>query len=229
MLVSLSRRGWRELQSREREALCATFERVGPAAPTLCEPWTTSTIAAHLAVSEAAGGAPLGLTYPIRRVVGARATGAALRRLAGVSERVTRRTEARGWAWLLDRLRRGPPALYSLPALARIRFLEAWIHHEDVRRATDPTPRATGPDVEEALVEAMITVARMPEFAVPRRGVRVVLPDGRSFQTTDEVLVTATGDPGEILLWVAGRGTVADVVIEGDRGAITALANGLAF
>src|SRR5262249_60545235 len=33
-------------------ALCDTLERVGPAAPTLCEGWTTADLAAHLVVRE---------------------------------------------------------------------------------------------------------------------------------------------------------------------------------
>ena len=36
----------------ERLALCRTLERVGPDAPTLCPPWRTRDLAAHLVLRE---------------------------------------------------------------------------------------------------------------------------------------------------------------------------------
>lgn len=227
--MTLSRAEWRDLQREERRALCTTFEQVGPGAPTLCEGWTASSIAAHLVVSESLGGLPLGVSYPIRRMIGARATQATLRRMGGGIQRANERTERRGWTWLLERLRPGPPALYALPALALIRLPEAWVHHEDVRRAADPTPRPTTDQVDEALAESMAALTRMPELAVPRRGLRAVLPDGRSFQTSDDVRVTVTGPPGEVLLWMAGRRSVAAVTVDGADEDVEALAAGLTF
>ena len=38
--------------ARERQALCDTLERVGPAAPTLCDPWSSAELAAHLVIRD---------------------------------------------------------------------------------------------------------------------------------------------------------------------------------
>jgi len=38
--------------SSERQGLCDTFKRVGPDTPTLCSPWLTRDLAAHLVVRE---------------------------------------------------------------------------------------------------------------------------------------------------------------------------------
>ena len=36
----------------ERAALCDTLEAVGPDVPTLCDPWTTAELAAHLVIRD---------------------------------------------------------------------------------------------------------------------------------------------------------------------------------
>ena len=48
----------------ERRALCDTFERVGPDAPTLCSPWLTRDLAAHLVVRERRPDAAAGIWVP---------------------------------------------------------------------------------------------------------------------------------------------------------------------
>ena len=40
------------LAQNERAALCDTFSVVGPHAPTLCDPWTTAELAAHLVIRD---------------------------------------------------------------------------------------------------------------------------------------------------------------------------------
>ena len=40
------------LARRERISLCDTFTRTGPDAPTLCSPWTTADLAAHLVIRD---------------------------------------------------------------------------------------------------------------------------------------------------------------------------------
>ena len=49
---------------RERYALCDTFEAVGPDAPTLCTPWRTRDLAAHLVIREGRPDAAVGLLVP---------------------------------------------------------------------------------------------------------------------------------------------------------------------
>ena len=45
----------------ERAALCDTFEKYGPEAPTLCEGWLTLDLAAHMAAREDRLDAAVGL------------------------------------------------------------------------------------------------------------------------------------------------------------------------
>ena len=213
----------------EREALLGTLRAVGPDAPTLCPPWTASTVAAHLAVSEVGRGAVWAVALPVRRLLGARLTGAALARLQPFFQRTTSRAEEEGWESLLARLEAGPPALFRGETVARIRFLEDWIHHEDVRRANGFGPRPADGRMEEALVESMQAVMSMPELAVPRRQVEAVLPDGRTFRLSERTSVRVSGRPGEIALYLAGRSSVADVTVEGDPADVERLAAGLVF
>ena len=49
---------------RERSALCDTFETVGPDAPTLCSPWRTRDLAAHLVIREGRPDAAVGMLVP---------------------------------------------------------------------------------------------------------------------------------------------------------------------
>jgi hypothetical protein len=53
-----------EVLLRERAALCATLDEVGPEAPTLCEGWLTADLAAHLLVRETRPDAGLGILLP---------------------------------------------------------------------------------------------------------------------------------------------------------------------
>lgn len=48
---------------RERRALVATFREVGPQAPTLCEGWNTTDLAAHLVVRERRLDATAGIAF----------------------------------------------------------------------------------------------------------------------------------------------------------------------
>jgi uncharacterized protein (TIGR03085 family) len=215
--------GLTELRSRERVELCATLREVGPDAPTLCDRWTATDIAAHMVVSERASGLPMVFAYGLRRVLPARVTLRAMRSLSAVGERQTTKTRRHGWTVLLDRLAAGPPSPYRLASVAPIRLIEEWIHHEDIRRANELPSRPARAEVDEALWKAALRLTAFPEFLPGRDGIEVVLPDGRSRRLGAVTRVRVEGPPGEALLYLSGRTTAAQVAVSGDDDAIRAL------
>ena len=81
--------------SSERQGLCDTFERVGPDAPTLCSPWRTRDLAAHLVVRERRPDVSAGILVPA---------------LAGRLAKVQDGYAAWEWPRLVNEVRTGPPA-----------------------------------------------------------------------------------------------------------------------
>ena len=217
------------LHRAEREQLLETLRAVGPDAPTLCSPWTASTVAAHLVASEAGRGVPWAGALPLRVVLGARVTGALLQRLAPRFEQGTRRVEARGWPWLLERLDAGPPRLFRIDRIARIRLLEDWVHHEDVRRANGRGHRPSDPAFDALILDSMRAAATMPELAEPRRTLEARFPDGTIMRLSDEVKVRITGSPSEVVLFLAGRHQVADIEVDGAPDDVAAVTGSLSF
>ena len=55
------------LTSNERAAICDSFEKFGPDAPTLCEGWNTRDLLAHMLVRERRPDAGAGLIVPLLR------------------------------------------------------------------------------------------------------------------------------------------------------------------
>ncbi|KNX37288.1 TIGR03085 family metal-binding protein [Luteipulveratus halotolerans] len=202
----------------ERHALCDTFERVGPDAPTLCEGWQTRDLAVHLIVRESRPDAAAAMV---------------LKPLAGHARSVAKELAARPWDELVDQVRGGPPRLsaFALPGVdERANTGEMFVHHEDVLRAADPAARRDlSPDLEHALWKALPSLARLTLRKVPL-GVRAI-SDGHGEQTlrsgqSDGPSVTLHGRPGEVLLQIYGRagadGARADVEVDGDAASVTA-------
>jgi uncharacterized protein (TIGR03085 family) len=186
-------------ESRERAALCVTFERVGPDAPTLCSGRTTGELLAYMLVGE-------------RRFV-VSLTGLVVTPLARAAEARMRR---RPWLEMVELLRTGPA--WWVPGGRPgdgLDFLKLFVHHEDIRRARSAwTPRAAGPYREETLWRAALRLARL---AYRRSSVGVVLrrPDGASSQVcTGFELITVIGEPGELVMHMAGRSAL--VTFDGD-------------
>lgn len=211
-----------ELRARERDELVATLREVGPSAPTLCAGWSAADIGAHLAISEQAWGVPLFVFNGVRLVLPARLTRRLIDGAQGTGDRLNARMLGRGWDAVLARLESGPPRLYRYGSLARLRTVEEWIHHEDVRRGSGLPARRMAPAYEAALWHAGTRIARFPEFRFGRQGIELDAGDGRRFLVDDgaPARVRVSGPPGELLLYLVGRGAAADVSVSGDEDAI---------
>lgn len=195
---------------KERAALVDTLRATGPDAPTLCEGWHTRDLAAHLVVRERRLDAAPGILVP---------------KLAGYTARVQDQvTASTDWPDLLAQVAAGPP-LYS-PFILIDRFAnvtEMFIHHEDVRRAgTDWEPRVLDQETTDALAGQVRMFARMTLSRAPAR-VSLTTRDGKVLTTAGKGSpVTVSGDPGELLLFAAGR-EPARVSFDGDADAIAAV------
>ena len=212
-----------ELRRSERNELLRTLADVGADAPTLCNDWSASDLAAHLVASERYAGVPLAISYPLRGVLPTRVVVAAMRSLQNVSQRQLGRAKAHGWSWLLERLAVGPPAAFGWGSIGLVRLVEEWIHHEDIRRANGLPTRQPSPDLDEALWEAGTLLTGFAEFRPGRDGIEAVLPNGRTRRIGNISRARVEGTPGEILLFVAGRVTVAQVNVTGDLAGIAGL------
>ena len=202
--------------AQERAALCDLFERLGPDAPTLLDGWTTVKLAAHLLLRERDPIAAPCLVLP-----GAPARFAERRTAAMV-----RRRE---FAWLIDRLRAGPPVGFfrlgwgrSFPSLN-----EFFVHHEDVRRANGSGPRDDlAPDLQAALWRNVQRGSRFLGRRVRGAGLDVVWAGTghRKAVRDGDARVALRGAPRELLLYLLGRQAVAQVDLVGPPEAVAAVA-----
>jgi uncharacterized protein (TIGR03085 family) len=195
---------------RERAALVETMQAIGPDAPTLCTGWTTKDLAAHLVVRE-------------RRLDAA--PGIAIGFLAGYTDKVQRQTAAStGFDELVGKVASGPPLFSPFKVFDAVANMdEMFIHHEDVRRAgTHWEPRALDENTTSSLARQVSSFARMTLSKAPAR-VSLATPQGKVLSTAGKgAPVTITGDPGELLLFAAGR-EPARVSFDGDADAIAAV------
>ena len=200
------------LQTSERRGLCDLMEELGPAAPTLCEGWTTYDMAAHLYVREHDPIAGVGIVLPPAERLHDQA--------------ISRTKERTPFEVLLRKVRSGPPLWWKpLDGLANVQ--EMFVHHEDVRRGSgDGAPR---PESEVGELEARLWGnLRRTHWMMTRniKGVRVELhASGHEpirAGSGDDV-VTVEGRAGEIVLYLLGRRAAADVDITGSETAVAAL------
>jgi uncharacterized protein (TIGR03085 family) len=189
----------------ERAALCDTFERLGPDAPTLCEGWTTADLAAHLVARERD---PRGMPGIVLGGPFARYT-----------TKLRERQKAKGYDVLLQRLRSGPPALMvaTMPAAD---VNENWIHHEDARRANGEGPRPEDPATAAVMVGLIKRVGGLQTRGLKPFGIELELPDGsRVVLRKAPRSVVLRGPVGESALYLAGRREAAHVELDGDAEA----------
>jgi uncharacterized protein (TIGR03085 family) len=202
-----------DLDAIEREQLCDLFLELGPDAPTLCEGWATVDLAAHLVMREhdpRSGLAILGGD-----------------RFNGLEERLLTRNKAKGYETLVERLRSGPPLVpWRLPGLRTLLNLNEWyVHHEDVRRANGRPPRTDRPDLDRALWDLLGRTGRVAVRGLKGAGLVVDAPGhGERTLKKGDPLVTVTGGPQELALFVNGRRDAAQVELAGDQAGLDALA-----
>jgi uncharacterized protein (TIGR03085 family) len=187
------------LAQQERTTLCDLFVERGPDAPTLCEGWRTVDLAAHLVVRERRPDSGPGLVWPP---------------LAGHTDKVRRAVRDRTpWEKLVETVRRGPPLLLR-PFDAPMNTVEFFIHVEDVRRAQDGwEPRPISAELADALW-ARVGPGGMAK-KVPATVV-ITSPGRADKERGTGPRLTLAGDPGELVMFGAGRQGAARVEISGD-------------
>ncbi|MET7602217.1 TIGR03085 family metal-binding protein [Streptomyces avermitilis] len=197
---------------RERLLLADLLEAEGPDAPTLCEGWNTRDLAAHVVVRERRADAAGGLL---------------IKQLAPRLERVMTEFAAKPYEELIQLIRTGPPR-FSPFALKQIdeasNTVEFYVHTEDVRRARpDWAPRTLDPVFQDALWSRLERTARLVGRGAPT-GLVLRRPDGQTVVAHKGTpVVTVTGEPSELLIFVCGRQNVADVELDGEKDAIARL------
>jgi uncharacterized protein (TIGR03085 family) len=197
----------------EREQLADLLDELGADAPTLLEPWTTRDLVSHLVLREHDSLAAPGLVVP----------GA----WARFAERRRRALARQEFSWLVATFRSGPPRGFfrigwvrSFPTLN-----ELFVHHEDVRRANGGGPRTNSPTKDAALwrnvrrarwflTRRLRSAGLELQWAGTNRIVRA-----RRGRSTARIV----GCPGELLLFLFGRQSAADVEIRGPAAAVEAV------
>jgi uncharacterized protein (TIGR03085 family) len=191
---------------KERAALCDTFAKVGPDAPTLCEGWNTLDLAAHLVAREARSDAAIGLVVPA---------------LSGHLQKVMDRYKAKGYDRLVGMLRTGPPWMHRTGPLASANVNENFVHHEDIRRPAGEAPRRLDPEMDQILWKMLGLGARMSRKAIRGAALTLRTPDGREkIVTTEGAPVVMTGETGELILFMSGRKDAAVVTHDGSDEAV---------
>ena len=205
------------LAQQERAAFCDTLTRVGPDAPTLCEGWDARDLAAHLVLRERRPDAAAGVLVPVQV-------------LTDHTQRVQEQYAEQPWDALVDMVREGPKGWSPIRVGSvddAINLAEFYVHHEDVLRAEPGwTPQARR-ELDRDFAEALwARLRQVGQLFFRRSPVGLTLDAGgvggrkQVKGETREGAVTLCGDPGEILLFAFGRGSVAQVRIEGEPDAV---------
>ncbi|MET0702202.1 MAG: TIGR03085 family metal-binding protein [Mycobacterium sp.] len=198
------------VSQRERAALVATLNIVGPEAPTLCEGWTAKDMAAHLVLRERRLDATAGIAFkPLANYT------------AKVQDQIA---ESTPWDDLVGQVASGPPIYSPFKLLdSLVNGTEMFVHHEDLRRAQpDWAPRELDAATLATVRRPLPLLSRVALSKVPAR-LTLQTPDGQKVVTVGKgPEVVITGEPGELLMFAFGRNAVhAD--FSGDAEAIAAV------
>ena len=202
------------LDTQERLGLCDLLDELGPAVPTLLAGWTAHDLAAHIVLRERdlVAGPCIVLPGPFRRFA---------------ERRRVRLAESKEFAWLVARIRSGPPIGFFrigwVRSLANLN--EFFVHHEDVRRANRYGPRSLTPAMDAALWRNVRRGSHYLSRRLHGSGLEIdwAGTDERVTVRPGEPTARLSGPPGELLLYLFGRQAVAQVEVSGPPAAVAAL------
>jgi len=209
----------------ERAALAGSFVDADPTQPVACGGWTADYLLAHLVAQERLRGLPLMLASPVVGALSASRRDAVRATLIGSATR--RLVDQVGDADLIAMLQRPPPRIFTAPLLVLTRIAETWVHHEDLRRPLDSSPRRQHESIAEQLWSAVRLFGR--RASIPRgssltlsAGADRTLVLGRSRDRSASI----SGEPGELLLFLFGRLNQAHIEVVGGPEVIEQLFSG---
>lgn len=200
--------------AQERLELCDLLTELGPTAPTLLEGWTAHDLAAHIVLRERdlVAGPCIALPGPFRRFA---------------ERRRARLAEHKDFAWLVTRIRSGPPIGFFRIGWVRSfpNLNEFFVHHEDVRRANGLGPRTLAPALDAALWRNVRRSSRHLTRRLGDAGLDIEWPGPgeRMSVRPGEPRARLRGQPGELLLYLFGRQGVAQVELDGSPEAVAAV------
>ncbi|MEU7005967.1 TIGR03085 family metal-binding protein [Streptomyces sp. NPDC046332] len=197
---------------RERLLLADLLEAAGPDAPTLCEGWLTRDLAAHVVVRERRPDAAAGTLVPA---------------LKARLDRVQAEFTEKPYEELIQLIRTGPPRMspFTIKQVDEgANIVEFYVHAEDVRRAQpDWSARELDPVFSDALWSRLEKGAKLLGRRAPV-GLVLRRPNGQTaVARRGTPVVTVSGEPGELTMFVFGRQDQAKVELDGEQDAIDRL------
>ena len=202
------------LDTQERLELCDLLDELGPSVPTLLEGWTAQDLAAHIVLRERdlVAGPCIVLPGPFQRFA---------------ERRRVRLAESKDFAWLVARIRSGPPIGFFRIGWVRSfpNLNEFFVHHEDVRRANRRGPRSLAPAMDAALWRNVRRGSHYLSRRLHASGLDIEWAgtDERVTVRQGEPTARLSGPPGELLLYVFGRQAAAQVEVSGPPEAVAAV------
>ena len=180
----------------------------------MCVDWTAEDLVIHLVLNErrpvSSIGGPVSSRFP---------------RLRKPFDRIVDQERSREWSELVERFRAGPQhgPFRRYAVRNRVYLRELFTHHEDLRRAQGAGPRPDVDELQEAIWHKLKLFGRLLKL---ERGIGLefVHLDGRIRKIRKgSPTARVTGAPIELILYVSGRTTVAEVELSGDPGALDGL------
>jgi uncharacterized protein (TIGR03085 family) len=134
---------------------------------------------------------------------------------------------SKDFAWLVARIRTGPPIGFFRIGWVRsfANLNEFFVHHEDVRRANKYEPRILTPAMNAALWWNLRRSSHYLSRRLYASGLEIEWAGTNERVTVrpGEPTARLSGSPGELLLYVFGRQTAAQVEVGGPSEAVAAV------
>jgi uncharacterized protein (TIGR03085 family) len=192
-----------DLRDRQLQQCCDALGAAKPDAATLCSGWSCYDLAVHLWLIKRDP-----MAWP----------GTAVRALGSVTQRRAERIRRR-WRYpeLVDRLRAEPGAIACMPLDRwedhRHALGEYYVHTQDVARPNKLAQPAPDDALQEALWLRTRTAAQILRHRLPP-GLVLQHNDGRhAVIGRKRSTIVVTGPPSELICWIYGRQSVAEVTV----------------